>query len=776
MIRDYLNRVLIIDGAMGTMIGKTDGIPELLNITEPEKIMDIHRQYVRSGADIITANTFGANRFKLEGTGYTVNEIIGSGVSNAKKCAAESGAMVALDIGSLGKIMTPSGSISFDEAVECFAEQIIAGKEADYIAMETFTDLYELKAAIIAAKEVSTLPVTATVSIDENGRLLCGADLETVVSLLEGLGVDGLGLNCGFGPLQYKKAFEQLIGMTSMPIVILPNAGLPRVEKGEVYYDTTPDEFADYMKYFAENGAAIVGGCCGTTPLHTEKTVKLVKGIGYKKLETIKKTRVSSYTKTVVFDEKPVIIGERINPTGKQKLKEALKNGDTNYIINEAINQKDAGADILDINVGMTGINEADVICETILSVQNVCDLPLQIDSSSPYVLEKAMRIYNGKPLVNSVNGKQEIMDAIFPSAKKYGAVLIALTLDEDGIPNTADGRINIAKKIIKTAEKYGIGKHSLIFDPLAMTISTDAQSAKITLETVRRLHDELGVKTSLGISNISFGLPSRGKINSTFLSLALLNGLSAAIVNPLSSELMHSVDAYNVLMGFDVGCRGYTEKYSDNEETVAVKKDRDLSDIICGGIHTLSYEKTRELLKIYSSLEIINKYIIPALDKTGKDFERGKIFLPGLLASAETAQNAFAAIKEISGKGAENGNKIILATVNGDIHDIGKNIVKMLLENYGYNVIDLGKNVEPSIIVETAISENVKLIGLSALMTTTVPSMEETINALKKTGHKCFVMVGGAVLTDDYAKEIGADFYGADAMSAVRYANSIFN
>lgn len=774
----FSDKILFIDGAMGTMLGKTEGLPEILNVTEPDRIKKIHTAYLDSGANIITANTFGANRLKLEGSGYSVEQIVAAGVQNAHLCVSgRKNTYTSLDIGPLGTLLAPMGTLSFDEAYDIFAQTIrAAGDRTDFISVETMTDTYELKAAVLAAKENSSLPVIATFSLDENGKMLCGADIISVVSMLEGLRADALGLNCGLGPKQFAALYGTLKEYCSIPTALLPNAGMPYISGGETVYDTAAEEFAQYMKEFALGGVRLLGGCCGTTPEHIRRMTELCEGITPAPVTQKNHTVVSSYGKSVIFGEKPLIVGERINPTGKKKLKEALKAKDIDYILREGILQTEAGADILDVNVGLPEIDEKEMMERAVFHLQSILPTPLQLDSSSPAVLERSMRIYNGKPMINSVNGKEESMRAVFPLVQKYGGVVVALTLDESGIPETAQGRAAIAEKIIARAQTYGIPKKDIVVDTLTLTVSSDSEAPVKTLDALKTVSEKLGVKTILGVSNVSFGIPQREKVNRSFLTLALCSGLSCAILNPLSEDMMSSVFAFNVLRGYDKDCREYVKRYSLDESVREKTGAEDtLKEIIISGLKAAAYAKTKELLAGMEPLEIINEHIIPALDIVGKGFEDKKVFLPGLLSSAETAQNAFEALKE--GAAAQNdGEKIILATVKGDIHDIGKNIVKLLLANYGYSIIDLGRDVPPEDIAAAAKKENVKLVGLSALMTTTVVSMEETIKALKASGHKCRVMVGGAVLTPEYADMIGADFYARDAMSAVAIARECFD
>lgn len=780
MIYNLLGKkLLFIDGAMGTMLGKCDCLPEILNIKDSERIKDIHLSYLEAGADIITTNTFGANALKLEGSGYSVKEIVESGVKNARECADKYGAFVTLDIGPSGKLLSPMGDLPFEKAYALFSEMVIAGKGADLISIETMTDTYELKAAVLAAKENSDLPVIAQVSCDKSGKLLCGADLLAVIAMLEGLRVDAIGLNCGFGPKEFIPLFETLKKYCSIPVALLPNAGMPKVVGNKTIYDFTPEQFSDVMLSFAKEGALLLGGCCGTTPEHIRLTKEKCKDIKAVPVTEKNYTVISSYGNAVLVENEPVIIGERINPTGKKKLKEALINDDINYILKEGIAQCEAGAKILDVNVGLPEIDEVKMLSKAVYKLQEILPTPLQLDSSNEKALAAAMRIYNGKPMINSVNGKQSSMDAIFPLVAKYGGVLVALTLDERGVAESCEEKIEIAKKLISEAAKYGIAKKDIVIDPLTLTVSSNPYAAIETLKAVKILTEEMGVNTVLGVSNISFGLPERINVNTAFLTMALQAGLKFAIMNPLSQPMLNAFSAYNVLFANDKDCKNYISLFAGKEKGDAPmpqKTQFTLSELIVLGFKDETKSACASLLAQMKPLDIINTQIIPALDEVGADYESGKIFLPNLLSSAEAAQNAFAAIKESSTSSAAKGEKIILATVYGDIHDIGKNIVKLLLENYGFDVFDLGKDVPAEKIVEVAKKENVKLIGLSALMTTTVSAMEETIALLRQSGLDCRIMVGGAVLTENYAKEIGADFYGKDALSAVNYAKSILN
>lgn len=774
--------ILFFDGAMGTMLQKnglkTGDLPENMNITHPEVLLKIHKEYLDAGCNVITTNTFGANSLKFN----NVEEIITAGVSLAKKSAEDydRDTFIALDIGPLGRLLEPCGDLPFEDAYNLFKEQVIAGEKAgaDFVLIETMGDLYEIKAAVLATKENTNLPVLVSMIFDEKGVLLTGADIKTAVVTLEGLGVDGIGMNCGLGPDQMLELLKEMKEYSSTPIFIQPNAGLPVSVNGRTTYNVTPEEFAEKQLLILKNGACALGGCCGTTPEHIKAMIDLCKNGKITGIEKKDYTAVSSYSKTVEFTEKPVIIGERINPTGKKLLKEALRNNDMDYIYREGVAQADAGAHILDVNVGLPEIDEPLMMVNAVKGLQSILDLPLQIDTSDTVAMEKALRIYNGKPMINSVNGKEESMNSVFPLVKKYGGVVVCLTLDEKGIPETVEGRMAIAEKIINKAEEYGIEKKDLVFDPLCMTVSTNKDNGKITLECVRRLKNDLGVHTVLGVSNVSFGLPNRELLNSSFFTLAMNNGLSAGIINPKSEMMMNSYYSYCALSGLDNNFENYIANVTETK-TETKGDSVDLKTAVIKGLKEQAKQETEKELKTKTPLQIIDGILIPALDKVGNDFENNKVFLPGLLMSAETAGISFDIIKNhLQNTGAETTKKgkIVIATVKGDIHDIGKNIVKVLLENYGYDVIDLGKDVTPQTIVDAVKSHNVKLVGLSALMTTTVPSMEETIRLLHEQTDGVSVMVGGAVLTEEYTRMIGADYYGKDAMSSVRIAEKFFS
>ena len=803
VLNEIGKRILFFDGGMGSLLQekglKPGELPETWNIRHPEAITQIHRSYLEAGSDIILANTFGANRLKYnKNQEYSLETIVAAAMENAKKAVEEAEkstgkrGLIALDMGPTGKLLKPLGDLDFEEAVSLFGEVAKLGTEngADCILIETMSDSYELKAAVLGAKENSSLPVFATVTFDERGKLLTGGDIVSVVALLEGLGVDALGVNCGLGPLQMETIAKTICEEASIPVIVNPNAGLPRSEGGKTVYDIDADTFARTVRRIAENGAYFVGGCCGTTPEHIRKTVELCRDLVPAPIQKKEKTIVTSWSHSVEIGKDPVIIGERINPTGKSKLKQALREKNLDYLIQEGVVQQDNGAHVLDVNVGLPEIDEPEMMEKVVKELQSVLDLPLQIDTSDVQAMERAMRVYNGKPLVNSVNGKEEVMEAVFPLVKKYGGVVVALTLDENGIPDTAKGRLEIAEKIYRKAKEYGIRKKDILIDALCLTISSDSRGALTTLETVRKIAEN-GGKTVLGVSNISFGLPHREIINGAFFTMALESGLSAAIINPNSETMMRSYYSFRALAGLDPQCGGFIERYgalpkaSDViQSPSASAKDgaasgKNLQECVEKGLREQAARYAKELLQEKAPLSIIQEEMIPALDAVGRRFEEGTLFLPQLLMSAEAAKAAFDVIKEQmarAGQGQEKKGRIILATVKGDIHDIGKNIVKVLLENYSYEVIDLGKDVPPEKVAEAAKEGHIALVGLSALMTTTVPSMEETIRILRKEAPWTKVMVGGTVLTEDYARTIGADRYCKDAMASVKYAEEIFS
>ncbi len=788
------NNIVYFDGGMGTLLYEYGMLPgeatEKWNISHPEIITDIHRKYYDAGSNVISTNTFGANSLKFSEP--ELSEIIASAVRNAKKARDTSEAkqekFIALDIGPTGKLLKPLGDLDFEDAVEIFAKSVRLGVQngVDLIIIETLNDCYETKAALLAAKENSDLPVIVSNAYGEDGKLMTGATPAAMVAMLEGMGADVIGANCSFGPQQLLPVAEELLKYASVPVLLQPNAGLPRVINGKTVFDVNPDEFSGYMKELVLKGLRVAGGCCGTTPEHIARIISKVGEISPTPVTEKNFTVTSSYTHAVFFDSAPVLIGERINPTGKKRFKQALIEKDMDYILAEGINQQDKGVHILDVNVGIPDINEKEMLTDTVCSLQAIIDLPLQIDTSDINAMESALRRYNGKAMINSVNGKDESMKAVFPLIKKYGGLVVALTLDENGIPDSADERFKIAEKIIKTAESYGISRKNLIFDTLAMTISADTTAANTTLNSLHRIRRKLGCHTSLGVSNISFGLPNRDAINSTFFAMALSKGLSAAIMNPYSIEMMKTYYTYNALSDFDSNCSEYIEnadsftavKASAQTEKAAESFKSELQYAIIKGLNDKAAEVTKELLTAKTPLDIVNTEIIPALNEVGKGFENKTIYLPQLLMAAEASKSAFEVIKAVlpsENSSASLDNSVVIATVHGDVHDIGKNIVKLLLENYGFNVIDLGKDVPPETIVNKVIEGHIKLVGLSALMTTTVPAMEETIRLLRNAAPWCKIIVGGAVLTEDYANKIGADAYSADAMETVRYAQKIF-
>ena len=877
-IMDRIGREwLFFDGGTGSILqekGLQPGeLPETWNLLHPDRILDLHRGYLEAGADIYNTNTFGANRLKFP---ENLDEIVTAAVKLAKEARTQAGrdedAYVALDIGPTGKLLAPMGDLSFDDAVDIFGEVVRIGARegADLVLIETMNDSYEAKAAVLAAKENCDLPVFITCVFDGSGKMLTGGTPESMVAMLEGLGVDALGVNCSLGPAQMIPIVERLVKAAHVPVLVNPNAGLPKSIDGRTVYDVGPEEFAGYMKQIAALGAAAVGGCCGTTPDYIRAEIAAVRPLPLLPPQGREQTVIASFSRTVEIGRaaRPVIIGERINPTGKKRFKQALVDHDIDYIVDQGLQQEDAGADVLDVNVGTPEINEVALLDEVVCRLQSVLALPLQIDTSNPEAMERALRHYNGKALINSVNGKQEVMAEVFPLVKKYGGVVVALALDEGGIPDNADDRIRIAEKIYATAAEYGIRREDIVIDGLCMTVSSDPRSALVTLETIRRIRDELGGSSILGVSNISFGLPARELINAYFFEMALQNGLSCAIINPNNQAMMQAYRAFCALTNQDenfqkfITClSGYKSPDKQVSDALTAYKTRVLnalgvsagdlqatgrplggnagaagtgiailssgnvsgagagadsagagSGAVAGaganagsagsgraagaddgrgpgalagksrlveaierGMAKPAAEATREALLSRDALDIINQDLVPALDVVGQGFEKGTVFLPQLLMAAEAAKAAFAVVKEsMAGSAQESKGRVILATVKGDIHDIGKNIVKVLLENYGYDVIDLGKDVPPETIVETALRENIRLVGLSALMTTTVVNMEETIRQLHAQKPDCRIVVGGAVMTQDYADKIGADCYGRDAMTTVRYADEL--
>ena len=777
---------LFFDGGTGTILqerGLTAGeLPETWNLTRPEELIAVHRAYLDAGSDIICANTFGANALKFP---QNLREIVEAGIRNAQQARREAGredAYIALDIGPTGRLLQPMGDLPFEQAVEVFGDvvRIGAAAGADLVLIETMSDSYEAKAAVLAAKENCDLPVLVTTIFDEKGKMLTGGTVDSVIAMLEGLRVDALGVNCGLGPKQMLPIVKRLTEVSSLPIIVNPNAGLPRSENGKTVYDIDADEFAYLMEQIADLGVQALGGCCGTTPAHIRKMIERCKNHYFVPSVSKHRTVVSSFSQAVEIGAKPVIIGERINPTGKSKFKAALRENNIEYILSEGLTQEDNGAHILDVNVGLPEIDEPAMMERVVTKLQGVTALPLQIDTSDTAAMERGMRLYNGKPMINSVSGKQESMQAVFPLVRKYGGVVVGLTLDENGIPDTAEGRVQIAKRIYDTAAQYGIAAEDIVIDGLAMTISSDSRSALTTLETIRRVRDELGGRTILGVSNISFGLPQREIINANFFTMALQNGLSCAIINPNADAMMRAYRAFLALTDQDPQCADYIAAYGNQPAAAAVQATSDaampLGESIERGLQTRAAEAAKQALISIQPLELVNTELIPALDRVGKGFEAGTVFLPQLLMSAEAAKAAFEVVKDaMRGETQAVRGKIILATVKGDIHDIGKNIVKVLLENYGYQVIDLGKDVAPEVILDTVRQEQVSLVGLSALMTTTVVSMEQTIRLLHDKAPEAKIVVGGAVLTQEYADSIGADCYAKDAMATVHYADQVF-
>ena len=773
-------KFLTFDGAMGTMLQAAGlpagGLPEVYNMEHPDIIRGIHQKYIAAGSRIVTTNTFQANAYKLKDCPYTPEDIIAAGVCLAKESGAE---YVALDIGPLGQLMKPMGTLTFEEAYDRFKEQILAGVKAgaDLILFETMSDLLEVKAGVLAAKEHCDLPIFVTMTYQADGRTFVGVDPQSAAITLSGLGVDALGVNCSLGPKELMPVIDTLLTYSKVPVIAQPNAGLPELVDGKTVYRVEPEEYGSFMGTLAEKGVRILGGCCGTNPDFIAAMVKHLNGKTPKSHTPKAITAITSGSKTVIFDGGVTVIGERINPTGKKVLKEKLHQQDFGYLAGEAISQEKAGADVLDVNCGLPDIDEAETLKKAVIEVQSVTNLPLQIDSSDPTSIEAAVRIYNGKPLINSVNGKKESLDDILPIAKKYGAAVIGLTLDEKGIPETAEERLAIAEKIVTEAEKYGIPKEDIIIDCLVLTASAQQELVIETLRAVNLVKTKLGLHTVLGVSNVSFGLPARPILNSTFLAAGFGAGLSSAIINPLSAPMMQVVDSFRVLNNQDKDAKNYIARYWEVSATAPAlpQNNRELKDDIMEGRREETERKTRELLQSQDALSIIDGQFIPALDTVGERYEKGELFLPQLIQAAEAVSCGFAVLKESMPQGSMDKGTILLATVVGDIHDIGKNIAKMLLENYGYRVIDLGKDVPIETVVKTAMETGVKLIGLSALMTTTVTGMKDTITALREAGCTAEIMVGGAVLNEEYVQFVGADHYAPDARADVLIANRIF-
>lgn len=777
--KDFLKQnIVLLDGATGTMILKKRNavgkFPERLNVTDPELLVSIHTEYFDAGSNVVCTNTFGANALKYSDD--ELDEIVKCAVENAKKARESSigkqEKFVALDIGPTGKMLKPFGDLDFEDAVNVFKKTVALGVKygVDLVIVETMNDSYETKAAVLAVKESSDLPVLVSNAYGGDGKLLSGSSPDSMVAILEGLKVDGLGANCSLGPHELYPVIEKILARSSTPVIFKPNAGLPAVVDGKTVYNVDEEEFADSVYDTVKKGVRIVGGCCGTTPDYIKALNEKIKGLKPVPVTPKNDTVVSSYCKCVDFD-KPVVIGERINPTGKKRLKQAIMENDFGYVSEEAVNQQKAGADILDVNVGIPEVDESLSLVGFVKEIQSVTDLPLQIDTVSEKALEKTLRIYNGKALINSVNGKAESMEAVFPLAKKYGGVVVALTLDEKGIPETAEERIRIAEKIVNKAKEYGITTNDLLFDTLTLTVANQKNSAQITLKALSELNKR-GYKTVLGVSNVSFGLPERQLLNASFFTSALTLGLNAGIINPYSEEMMKAYYSFRALHGYDENFDGYVSFATgvEKEKSHSPQTENSLTECIKKGLKEQAKVLTEKLLLDNDAIKIINENVIPALDSVGRDYESKKIFLPQLLISAESAKASFDVIASKNVKGTKKKSKIVLATVKGDIHDIGKNIVKMMLENYGFNVIDLGKDVDPEVIVKTVVKEKAPVCGLSALMTTTVPYMKETIELLKKDAPFCKTVVGGAVLTEEYALSIGADKYAKDALETVRF------
>lgn len=794
--REYLKEnIVYLDGGMGTILQerglKPGEYPELWNLTHSAEIEEIHRRYYDAGSNVVYANTFGANVLKF--SEEQLRKIVEAAIRNANAARDASAGVqekfIALDIGPSGKLLKPYGDLDFEDAVELFAKTIRLGVEygVDLIAIETMNDSYETKAALLAAKENSDLPVIVTNAYDESGKLMTGASPAAMTALLEGMGVDALGANCSLGPVQLCGVVEELLRCASAPVILKPNAGIPKSVMGRTVFDITEEEFAECVEKLIDEGVRAVGGCCGTTPAYIERLVERTRNRRPAALTDKNRSVASSYTHAVTFGKEPILIGERINPTGKKRFKQALMQKDVDYILNEGVRQQEKKVHILDVNVGIPDVDETEMLMTSVCELQAIIDLPLQIDTSDARAMEAALRRYNGKAMINSVNGKRDSMEKIFPLVKKYGGLLVALTLDENGIPETAEGRVQIARKILSAAAEYGIAPKDIVFDTLAMTVSADASAAKVTLEALRRIRYELGCNTSLGVSNVSFGLPCRDAVNSAFFALALANGLSAAIMNPYSEDMMKTYYAYRALSGFDENCREYIAA-ADGFSIVAPSAAKsasgskeefasELQRAVVKGAKERAAQLTEELLKSVAPLDIVNQEVIPALNQVGVGYEKKTVYLPQLLMSAEAAKSAFERIKLFmtnSGTLSSGKGTIVVATVHGDIHDIGKNIVKLLLENYGFRVVDLGKDVPAEKVAEKVVELRAPLVGLSALMTTTVPAMEETIKQLRNQAPWCRIIVGGAVLTQEYADRIGADKYAKDAMEAVRYAESV--
>ena len=791
-IREYLkDHILIFDGAMGTMLQK-EGLPigdnpEIFGIKNPHKLLKIHKKYLEAGSNVLTTNTFGCNELKVNKLGYTVEEVIDRAVSIAKQAIEESDKskprFVALDIGPIGEMLEPMGTLSFDRAYEIFKRQVIQGEKsgADLIIIETMMDLYEAKAAVLAAKENTNLPVICTMTFDENGRSFTGCLPEAMVATIEGLGVDALGVNCSLGPKQLLPIVKTITELANVPVIVQANAGLPVIKEGQAVYEMNDEEFFQGVKKFVDLGVSIVGGCCGTNETFIKKICDNIEKLQKKEPKRRKSTIVCSAVKYIDI-QGPTIVGERLNPTGRQLLIDAYVSGNNDYVINLALEQSNEGSEILNVNVGVPDLDEERAMKRVIKGIQEVVDVPLQLDSSNVKALEAGLRYYNGRTIVNSVNGKEKSLETILPIVKKYGACVVGLTLDENGIPSTAEGRFNIAKKIVERAEQYGIKRQDIFIDCLSLTVSAQQDEAMETIKAIKMVKENLGCKTILGVSNISFGIPNRQALNNTYLNLALGAGLDLAIINTEDRTMVESIDAYKVISNMDKGCLDYIEKFKfvSNDNKTKERKNYDnltLEDAIERGLKEEAKDLTLKILESHDEHFVLDKVLIPALDVVGTKYDKGELFLPQMIQAAETVKVSLNIIKERLSKNNNTSSKgkIIVATVQGDIHDIGKNIVKIMLENYGYEVIDLGKDVPIEEVVKRAKEENIQLIGLSALMTTTVENMKKTIKALKENNINARVFVGGAVVTEEYAQKINADYYSKDAKSAVEIAKINF-
>ncbi len=778
------SEIILLDGAMGTML-QAEGLPlgqlpELWNITRPETVTAVQRRYVEAGSRVLYTNTFGANRNKASGCGYGVAALVEGGVRCARAAAEGRDVKVALDVGPIGQLLEPLGSLGFDEAYDVFREIVTAGAKAgaDLIVIETMSDLQEMRAAVLAAKENCSLPVWATMTFEATGRSFLGVTVPAMALTLTGLGVDALGFNCSLGPKELLPLVRELREWTSLPLIVKPNAGLPDPATGE--YHISPGDFAEALKEAVALGVGIVGGCCGTTPDFIRAAAEALKPLSPGPRPAAKRRGVCCAVAAVELDGARVI-GERINPTGKKRFQQALREGDLDYIVRRGVEQQDAGAEILDVNVGLPGLDEADMMRRTVKALQAAVDLPLQIDSSDPKAIEAGLRACCGKAVVNSVNGRREVLDAVLPLCKKYGAAVVGLCMDENGIPQDSRGRVAIARRILDAALAHGVPKEDVFIDCLTLTVSAQQEQAAETLAALRAVKEELGLRTVLGVSNISFGLPSRETITASFLTQALYAGLDLPIINPNARAVMDAVAAFRVLSGQDRDSEAYIRRFADAPAEPAAPAESSgemsLAEAIGRGLSQETAALTEKALAEMDELSVVDRLLIPALDRVGERYERQEIFLPQLIKAASAACAGFELIRRrVAGRGgsAVSKGKIVLATVQGDIHDIGKNIVRVVLENYGYTVVDLGRDVPPQRVVEAAVREDAKLVGLSALMTTTVPSMAETIEALRKSGHDCRIMVGGAVLTEEYAAQIGADYYAKDAKQSADIAKRV--